>query len=72
MRRLTTQPQVIDALGGIASVREMLDANRKQAWHWTRTGLFPAYTYPIIQRALKRRGCRAADDLFAQRRKDAA
>jgi hypothetical protein len=72
MRTLQSQDEVINALGGIVRVRDLFGANRKQAWHWTRTGLFPAYTYPTIQKTLKRRGLRAADELFAQRRNRAA
>jgi hypothetical protein len=73
MRTLHSQQEVIDALGGINKFRDVLGANRKQAWHWTgRTGLFPAYTYPPIQKALRRRGLSAADELFAQRRRSAA
>lgn len=73
MRKLNSQEEVIAALGGINRFREILDANRKQAWHWTgRTGLFPAYTYPLLQKALRRRGCTASDELFSKRRSRAA
>jgi hypothetical protein len=73
MRKLRTQQEVIDALGGIDRMRDLLGANRKQAWHWVgRTGLFPAYTYPTLQKALKRRGAIAADELFPKRRNHVA
>jgi hypothetical protein len=68
MRKLNTQNEVIEALGGLARVRELLEANRKQAWHWTKTGVFPAYTYPVLAKALKRRRLAVSDDLFAGRK----
>lgn len=68
MRKLNTLQDVIEALGGIKRVRERFGANRKQAWHWTRTGLFPAYLYPEVQKALKRLDLKADDALFARRR----
>jgi hypothetical protein len=68
MRKLNTQTEVIEALGGTIRVRELLEANRKQFWHWTKTGVFPAYTYPVVQKALKRRKLTVSDDLFARRK----
>jgi hypothetical protein len=57
MTRLKTAQDVVNALGGLAAVCELTGANTKQAWNWTgRADSFPASTYWVMQRALRRRG----------------
>jgi hypothetical protein len=64
MKNLRTALEVVEALG-IDLVCELTDANPKQAWHWySRTGIFPAYTYRAIQKALKKRRLHAPDELW--------
>ena len=56
MKKLRTPEQVIDVLG-LETVCELTGANAKQAWHWYgRAGMFPANTYVVLTRALRRRG----------------
>jgi hypothetical protein len=67
MKNLRTAKEVVEALG-IERVCELTDANAKQAWHWYgRAEQFPANTYVALQKALKRRGFRAPDALWAMK-----
>jgi hypothetical protein len=69
MRKLKTQQQVIDALGGVEALCAITGANRKQVWHWYgRAKVFPAYTHPAMTKALKLRGKEAHDALWSSRR----
>lgn len=64
MRDLRTADEVVEVLG-LERVCELTEANAKQAWHWySRKGMFPARTYVVMQRALKRRRCRAPARLW--------
>jgi hypothetical protein len=68
MRHLKTAQEVVDALGGLSAVRKLTGANVKQAWNWIgRAESFPASTYVIMIRALKRRGMTAPAWLWNMR-----
>jgi hypothetical protein len=68
MRNLKTAQEVVDVLGGLPAVCELTDANSKQAWNWIgRANAFPACTYVVMQRALKRRGATAPAWLWNMR-----
>lgn len=68
LRRLSTAAQVVDCLGGLPKVCEIVDANYKQAFNWSgRSGTFPASTYFLMQRALARRGATAPPHLWNMR-----
>lgn len=66
MRRLSTAREVVDALGGVAAMRELTGALPKAVYYWTgQAGTFPSRTYVIMQRALKRRGYAAPAHLWS-------
>jgi hypothetical protein len=68
MRHLKTAQDVVDTLGGLAAVCELTGANTKQAWNWVgRAEMFPACTYVVMQRALRRRGATAPAWLWNMR-----
>lgn len=65
MKKLRTPLEVVEQLGGIERVCELTEANPKQVWHWYgRAGMFPANTYVVMKRGLKRRNCYAPDHLW--------
>lgn len=65
MKKLRTTKQVVDTLG-LETVCELTGANAKQAWHWYgRAGVFPAKTYVVLTRALRRRGYVAPATLWS-------
>jgi hypothetical protein len=67
MRHLKTAREVVAVLGGHRAVCEMTGANKKAAYYWTgQAGTFPARTYDMMQRALKRRGVSAPKSLWSQ------
>lgn len=64
MKKLRTAKQVVDTLG-LETVCELTGANAKQAWHWYgRAGVFPAKTYVVLTRTLRRRGYIAPASLW--------
>lgn len=66
MKTLRTAQEVVDALGGLAAVCELTGANNKQAWNWTgRADAFPANTYFVMIRALRRRRATAPPHLWS-------
>lgn len=68
MRKLRTTQAVINALGGLDAVCELIGANRKQAWNWQgRAGVFPANTYVVLIRALHRRNLDAPATLWSMK-----
>lgn len=67
MAHLRTAQDVIRKLGGFPAVCELTRAEPKAAWNWARVGMFPADTYVVMQRALKRRGASAPAWLWKQR-----
>jgi hypothetical protein len=70
MRQLKTVDAVVDTLGGVPAVCKLMNANRKQAWNWVaRAKQFPAWTYPDMQEALKRRNATAPKRLWSTGRK---
>jgi hypothetical protein len=65
MRKLTTALEVVEVLGGMKKVRAMTRANPKAVYHWTgRAEMFPARTYCVMQKALKRQKATAPDRLW--------
>lgn len=65
MKKLRTTKQVVDLLG-VETLCELTGANAKQAWHWYgRAGVFPAKTYVVLTRALRRRGYIAPASLWS-------
>lgn len=68
MRRLRTVVDVIDTLGGLDAVCELTEANEKAVCHWiSRTKIFPANTYVVMQRKLRKRKASAPDWLWNMR-----
>ncbi len=68
MRHLRTAQQVVDALGGYDEVCILCETNLKAVWHWVgRAEMFPADSYVVMQRKLKRRGYAAPAWLWNQR-----
>lgn len=64
MKYLRTPDQVVEAIG-LETVCELTGANAKQAWNWYgRAGMFPANTYVVLTRALRRRGYTAPANLW--------
>jgi hypothetical protein len=71
MQHLTTAKQVVNHLGGLPRVCDLVGANIKQAQNWPgRAGRFPASTYVVMQRALKRRRATAPARLWNMRGTD--
>jgi hypothetical protein len=67
MKKLRTPLQVVRCLGE-ERVCKLVDANKKQVWHWhSRARKFPAYTYVVLQYALKARRASAPDRLWAMK-----
>jgi len=64
LRTVESVEKVVNVLG-LETVCELTEANGKQVWHWYgRAGMFPANTYVVVKRALKRRGYNAPDYLW--------
>lgn len=57
--QLETVDHVIDALGGVSSVCELIGARKKRSWqrvdNWRLRGRFPSDTYVVLTDALKAR-----------------
>ena len=66
---LKTVRDVVNALGGIDELCELLDATPKQVWNWVgrKGGKFPACYYVVMQRALLREGTTAEPSLWTMR-----
>ncbi|QOZ68856.1 hypothetical protein [Bradyrhizobium arachidis] len=68
MKHLTTAREVVEHLGGLERVCELTQAKSKTAYNWpTRAKSFPASTYVVMQRALRRRNASAPAHLWNQR-----
>lgn len=65
MRTLTTVPQVLDALGGNAAVRRLLELKNPNVvanWRWRER--LPPRTYLTLSDALKRKRLKAPPSLW--------
>jgi hypothetical protein len=68
MRTLKTAKQVVDHLGGLPRVAALTEREITSAKNWPgRAKRFPASTYVVMQRALRRRGARAHPRLWNMR-----
>lgn len=68
MRRLATAKAVVDHLGGLSKVAVLTDTNINTAKNWPgRAGAFPATTYVVMSRALRRRRATADPRLWGMR-----
>jgi hypothetical protein len=68
MRRLATARAVVDHLGGLPKVASITDTNISTAKNWPgRAGSFPASTYVVMSRALRRRKATAHPRLWNMR-----
>lgn len=67
MKKLTTTTEIIDQLGGNEAVATLLKAHGKAVANWRYFGIFPANTYLVLKRALKKHGYTAPDELWNMR-----
>jgi hypothetical protein len=69
MKKLRTTLQVIEHLGGPKQICALIPGtNTRQVWHWYgRAEKFPAYTYVVLQNALKRKDASAPDRLWTMK-----
>lgn len=65
--KLTNVISVVDALGGIAMVANMLRVSQPAVWNWRVRGRFPAVTYVVLQRELAALNLQASDSLWSMR-----
>jgi hypothetical protein len=63
---LSSATDVIEALGGVASVAEMIKTTYRAAHNWKARDAFPAHTYVTLRRELEARGYAADDSLWGQ------
>lgn len=63
---LESATDVIEALGGVASVAEMIQTTYRAAHNWKQRDAFPAHTYVTLRRELDARGYVADDSLWGQ------
>lgn len=62
---LTTVPEVIEALGGVPTVRELTEATSwQQVDNWRGRGRFPSRTYVVMTQALSALGVTADSGLW--------
>ena len=64
MAQLNTTSDVMDALGGNASVAEMTGRTPKAVSNWRKFTAFPSNTFVILKSALALRGHTAPDALW--------
>lgn len=64
MKNLTTTIDIIEQLGGNKEVAKLLGATEKAVANWRYFGVFPANTYLVLKKALKRQKCSAPDMLW--------
>ena len=68
MRKLTTAKAVVAHLGGLPKVATLTDTNINTAKNWPgRKKAFPASTYFVMHRALRRRRATASPLLWGMR-----
>lgn len=64
-KHLQTYDDVVTVIGGVGPVADLLDESHSAVSGWrTRTGLFPARHFHLINRELRAWNCDAPDDLF--------
>lgn len=67
MRNLKTAGEVVEVLGGHKIVCKMAKANRKASYYWVGSaGTFPARTFDMMTKALKKKRCKAPPSLWGQ------
>ena len=64
LRELNTTAEVIDALGGVASVASLTGRKYGAAFNWKGFVKFPADTFVVMQEALRGAGCSAPVSLW--------
>jgi hypothetical protein len=67
MQELSTTSEVMDALGGNASVVAITSSNPKAVWNWRVSKTFPANTYVAMTEALRAIGKTAPASLWGMR-----
>lgn len=68
MLNINRVTDVVDALGGIPVVCEMMGTTRNAVYNWIANGVFPTDTYLLIQAELKARNLVAPDHLWPMRK----
>ena len=71
MARLTTADEVIDALGGTAAVAGLTGRGVTAVCNWRVEDRFPANTYLVMTKALRRERLGAPAELWSQVRRAA-
>jgi hypothetical protein len=64
MERLTSASEILDELGGNASVAKLTGSTSKAVWNWRAANSFPANTYVAITSALASKGKSAPPELW--------
>lgn len=64
MAPLRTTSDVISALGGIQAVVGLTGRSTQAVWNWKDRGVFPAWTYLALTKALAEAGHTADPKLF--------
>lgn len=64
MKRLTTTKQVIEELGGMKQVANLTARGYTAVHNWKQYGTFPATTYDLLLKALKKQECTADPRLW--------
>jgi hypothetical protein len=67
MEELKTTSEVMDALGGNASVAELTRSTVKAVWNWRGFETFPSNTYVAMTEALLQRGKSAPPTLWGMK-----
>jgi hypothetical protein len=69
MKKLATTIDVIEHLGGNNEVADMIESTHPKAVaNWRYFGIFPANTYLVLKKALRRHGYSAPDQLWNMKR----
>jgi hypothetical protein len=66
MPKLLSTADVIEALGGVAAVRELTGRGETAPYNWRNHAKFPANTYLVMVQALAARGLHAPAWLWNQ------
>jgi hypothetical protein len=61
---LHTAAEIIEKLGGINTVAALTNSGYRRVWNWKATNKFPARTFLIINRELRKEGFIAPDKLW--------
>lgn len=65
-RQLKSTVEVINALGGLQGMRELIGAVPQQVHLWKVRGFFPSRYYMVMSRALTEKGFEAPPELWRQ------